>query len=75
MKKIKAEIEAIDTIVLDLPLTMRLFELCREGIKDDVHLHTLAAALLSLRTKKQCLTMEDYPAILKMADIKGDVGY
>ena len=69
MKKIIAEIEALDTIVMDLPLTMRLFELCRESIKDDIHLHTLTSALLDLRTQKECLTMDDYPAILKMADI------
>ena len=69
MKKITAEIEALDTIVMDLPLTMRLFELCRESIKDDIHLHTLTSALLDLRTQKECLTMDDYPAILKMADI------
>lgn len=70
MKKITAEIEALDTIIMDLPLTMRLFELCRESIKDDIHLHTLTTALLDLRTQKECLTMDDYPAILKMADIK-----
>ena len=69
MKKITAEIEALDTIIMDLPLTMRLFELCRESIKDDIHLHTLTSALLDLRTQKECLTMDDYPAILKMADI------
>ena len=68
-KNITAEIEKLDTLVLDLPLAMRLFELCKETIKDDIHIHTLTTALLDLRTKKECLTMDDYPAILKMADI------
>lgn len=68
-KNITAEIEKLDTLVLDLPLAMRLFELCKETIKDDIHIHTLTAALLDLRTKKECLTMDDYPAILEMADI------
>lgn len=68
-KTVKAQIEALDTITMDLPLTMRIFELCKETIKDDIHIHTLTEALLDLRTKKECLTMDDYPAILEMADI------
>ena len=70
-----AEIQEKDTITLDIPLTMRLFELCREGINDDVHLHTLTEALINIQMQKDVISMEDYPAILKMADIKGDVGY
>lgn len=71
-KQIRAEIEKLDTIVMDLPLALRIFELCKETIKDDIHIHTLTEALLDLRTKKECLTMDDYPAILEMADIKPD---
>lgn len=72
MKEIVADIEKVDTLVFDLPLTMRLFELCRETIKDDVHLHTLTAACIELRTQKECLTMEDYQTILDMAGIDPD---
>lgn len=74
MKKrfVRAEIEKLDTIVLDLPLAMRLFELCKETIKDDIHIHTLTEALLDLRTEKECLTMDDYPAILEIADIQAE---
>ena len=68
-KSIKAQIKALDTITMDLPLTMRIFELCKETIKDDIHIHTLTEALLDLRTKKECLTMDDYPAIIEMAEI------
>lgn len=76
LQEVKAiMIEEKDTITLDIPLIMRLFELCREGIKDDVHLHTLTEALITLQMQKDVISMEDYPAILKIADIKGDVGY
>lgn len=68
-------IEEKDTLTIDIPLIMRLFELCREGINDDVHLHTLTEALINIQMQKDVISMEDYPAILKMADIKGDVGY
>ena len=68
-RKVLSEIEKIDTVVLDIPLVLRLFELCRESINDDVYLHTLTAALIELRSKKQVLTMDDYPEILKLAGI------
>ena len=68
-KNIFAEIEKIDTISIDIPLAIRLFELCRETIKDDVHLHTLTEALIELRTQKEVLTMDDYDQILILADI------
>lgn len=74
MKKsiVNARIEKLDAIVLDLPLIIRIFELCKESIKDDVHIHTLTEALLDLMTEKDYLTMDDYPAILELADIKPD---
>lgn len=68
-RKLLAEIEKVDTVVLDIPLVLRLFELCRESIKDDVYLHTLTAALIKLRAKKQVLTMDDYRTILRLAKI------
>lgn len=68
-RKVLSEIEKIDTVVLDIPLVLRLFELCRESINDDVYLHTLTAALIKLRAKKQVLTMDDYPEILKLTGI------
>lgn len=68
-RELLAEIEKVDTVVLDIPLILRLFELCRESIKDDVYLHTLTAALIKLRSKKQVLTMDDYRTILHLAKI------
>lgn len=64
-----------NTITLDIPLIMRLFELCREGIKDDVHLHTLTAALIEIQSRNSVITMDQYSEILRIADITGDVGY
>ena len=68
------QISDINTLTFDLPLIMRLFELCRETIKDDIHLHTLTAALIDKQTQKDVLTMDDYAEILEAADIQTEQG-
>jgi hypothetical protein len=59
----------MDCVTLDLPLLMRLLELCREDIKDDVELHFLVEAIAEEQSlSAYALTMEDYPNIMKFKE-------
>jgi len=60
------ETDKKDTVVLDIPLLIRVLELAREDIKTDMDLHRVVEKLISIRTKG-VLTMDDYNTI---ADIK-----
>ena len=57
-----ANIDKIDTITMDVPLLIRVFELVREDVKTDMDLHNLVERLLSLKDKG-VLTMDDYETI------------
>lgn len=57
-----ANIDKIDTVTLDVPLLIRVFELVREDVKTDMDLHNLVERMLSLKDKG-VLTMDDYEAI------------
>jgi hypothetical protein len=56
---VKEEIDETDTVVLDIPLLIRLLELAREDIKTDADLHRVVERLIDIR-KKGTLTMDDY---------------
>jgi hypothetical protein len=51
-----------DTVVLDIPLLIRVLELAREDIKSDADLHRVVEKLISIRNKG-VLTMDDYNTI------------
>jgi len=51
-----------DTVVLDIPLLIRVLELAREDIKTDMDLHRVVEKLISIRNKG-VLTMDDYNTI------------
>jgi len=51
-----------DTVVLDIPLLIRVLELAREDIKSDMDLHRVVEKLISIRNKG-VLTMDDYNTI------------
>jgi len=53
----------MDIIKLDVPLFIRLLELAREEIKQDVDLHDVAEAVTSL-SKDGVATMQDYDTIV-----------
>lgn len=55
-------VDAQDTITLDVPLMIRLLELSREDIKSDAELHFLVEKLIELKNKP-VLTMDDYAFI------------
>jgi hypothetical protein len=54
-----------DTVVLDIPLLIRVLELAREDIKTDMDLHRVVEKLISIRNKG-VLTMDDYDTIAKI---------
>ena len=54
-----------DTVVLDIPLLIRVLELAREDIKTDMDLHRVVEKLISIRNKG-VLTMADYDTIAKI---------
>jgi hypothetical protein len=57
-----ANIDKIDTVTLDVPLLIRVFELVREDVKTDMDLHNLVERMLSIKDKG-VLTMNDYETI------------
>jgi hypothetical protein len=56
---VKEEADKEDTVVLDIPLLIRILELSREDIKTDADLHRVVERLIDIR-KKGTLTMDDY---------------
>ena len=53
-------------ITLDLPLLMRILELCREDIEDDVELHFLVDAIAQEQASADgVLGMDNYASIMK----------
>lgn len=51
-----------DSITMDVPLLIRVFELVREDVKTDMDLHNLVERLLALKDQGT-LTMADYEKI------------
>ena len=67
------EVDVVDTITVDIPLMIRLFELAREDVKDDMELHKITERLIEIRNKGT-LTMADYDFIANgKAKIKEEV--
>jgi hypothetical protein len=48
---VKEEVDKKDTVVLDIPLLIRVLELAREDIKTDVDLHRVVERLIDIRRK------------------------
>lgn len=53
-----------DTIEMDVPLMIRLFEYAREDAKTDMDLHDVAERLIQMSSEGRTLTMHDYDAIV-----------
>lgn len=62
-----ANIDKIDSVTMDIPLLMRVFELVREDVKTDMDLHNVVERLIALKDKG-VLTMNDYTAISAAQD-------
>lgn len=59
--------DPVDHVTFDVPLLLRLFELMRENVQDDVQLHDVVERILA-KKDQGTLTMDDYE------EIAGDVG-
>jgi len=53
-----------DTVTVDIPLLIRLLELAREDIKNDMDLHKIVTNMLEMKDKT--LTMDHYDKIAKI---------
>ncbi len=51
-----------DTITMDIPLLVRVFELIREGVDNDVEIHNITERMLAIKDRG-VLTMSDYEDI------------
>lgn len=72
-KQFVIEADKKDTIIMDIPLMIRVLELAREDIKTDMDLHRVVERLIHIRNKG-VLTMDDYDFIahIKKLPIKED---
>lgn len=74
----KEEIEILeavdkeDTLTFDIPLMIRMLELAREDVKDDMELHRITERLISIRSKG-VLTMDDYEFIAGIKKLKEEI--
>jgi hypothetical protein len=53
-----------DTIIVDVPLFIRLLEYAREDAKTDMDLHNVAENIIDLSEEGQVLSMDDYNVIV-----------
>jgi hypothetical protein len=53
-----------DSVTLDIPLMIRLFEYAREDAKTDMDLHNVAEKLIALSKEYSVLSMAQYDAIV-----------
>ena len=63
------ETDKEDVLSFDIPLFIRILELAREDVKEDMELHRITERLLSIR-KKGTLTMADYDFVSGIKKIK-----
>ena len=60
----------MDIIKVDVPLFLRLLELAREDIKNDMDLHDVTEVVTKL-SRHRVLTMKDYDAIVEFMKRQG----
>jgi hypothetical protein len=57
-----------DSVTLDIPLMIRLFEYAREDAKTDMDLHNVAEKLIALSKEHTVLSMAQYDAIVSSTE-------
>lgn len=67
-----SEADKADIISLDIPLMIRMLELAREDVKDDMELHKITERLIEIRNKGT-LTMADYDFISGIKKLKEEL--
>ncbi len=58
------EADETDTVTMDVPLMLRMFEYAREDAQEDMDLHDIAQRLIELSKRVDVVTMEHYDAIV-----------
>lgn len=66
------EVDKLDTLTFDIPLMIRMLELAREDVKDDMELHRITERLIEIRNKGT-LTMDDYDFIAGIKKLKEEI--
>lgn len=61
----------IDVIKLDVPLFIRLMELAREDIKNDMDIHDIAEIITKI-SNERLVTMADYDSIVGFMKHQGN---
>jgi hypothetical protein len=60
----KQEKNPIDTVILDIPLLIRVMEYAKEDAKTDMDLHSAAENMIKLAKEDRILNMDDYDKIV-----------
>jgi hypothetical protein len=61
----------IDVIKLDVPVFIRLMELAREDIKNDMDIHDIAEIITKI-SQERLVTMDDYDSIVGFMKYQGN---
>ena len=61
----------IDVIKLDVPVFIRLMELAREDIKNDMDVHDIAEIITKI-CQERLVTMDDYDSIVGFMKYQGN---
>lgn len=69
VKKIEKSSDPVDTVTVDIPLLLRLFEYSREDAKTDMDLHDITEKLIALSKEHKVLSMDQYPSIVQKSDM------
>jgi hypothetical protein len=64
VKKQQRSNDPTDTVTVDIPLMIRLFEYAREDAKTDMDLHNVAEKLIELSKENAVLSMQHYDSIV-----------
>lgn len=63
---------SIDTIIVNVPLFIRLLEYAKESVKDDVELHVMTERITAICADGKTATMDDYDSIIGKVDEPSD---
>ena len=66
-KKIKEELDKVDTVTMDIPLLIRVLEFAREDAKTDMDLHKVVENLIKMRDGGT-LSMSEYDKIVAIKE-------